>query len=1127
MSVSLSTSPLASHPSFQSLAITRVIPLVRRHGMELVGWIIFNMITLGSGWLLSHWMPLSVLSWTHRMVSVDEAQELAVDTEDGGEIVKVQKMGKRKGAIFRHLRLMVNENLGTIEALNPLEKIEKKELTKRAEEGWKQEIAKELEEVYGNNLLDVKVPSWSNILMNEVLRPFFVFQIYSVGLWIAEEYYYFSFCILIIAIVSIYSTVLETQESLQRIAEMSHFETEVVALRDGVRCMIMSSQLVIGDIIFLKDEMVVPADIVLLEGAAVMNEAMLTGESTPVCKDALKMHSKVEEIALSTELQSVVFGASRVLQLKPEVSNGDVKGIVIRTGFLTTKGSLILSILFPKPSFFQFERQSYIFVLILFCISLLGFCVCAWRMTTFGYANHEILLRGLDLITITVPPTLPLSLTIGTNFALICLRAKKIFCISPGRINMAGKVKLFCFDKTGTLTTQGLEILGVVPVCDGIFGQLISSVDAVPENVLFCMSACQSLATLTKGKDLHLIGDPLELEIFRFTNSILEDTPGKFSLCRVSSFSFASEILIHRKNDFASELRRMSVLASVNGCIYSFVKGSPESLKALCVKCSLPANFDEVLAQDARAGYRVIALACKKMDISPDMFVHISRMDMESNLQFLGFVVMENKLKPESAPTIGHLKEAGIRCVMVTGDNPLTSITVARQSGMIHDPTLVFISTMVDNKVEWICSTEDAQRLDSATLRPLKFDNFSHPYELTMTGEAFERLYEQHLFELDKNLVERHPQVEILLVEQDANIVQSRSEFLDKLDYRDAEMCQYLENSTLHKAMVATQIFARCSPMQKALIVQEFQKLGLYVGMVGDGANDCVALKTAHVGVSLSEADASIAAPFTSLQPNIECIPLLLLEGRSSLVTCFQVFRFMAIYSIIQFSFTVLSFFAHSAPGSWQFLYQDLVIVFPLTIFIGVMTSSQVLTTKRPSGNLLSFRNVCATFGQSLICFCFQLIAFFACRGDSAYTSSSSSLNIMTWETTSIYFLSSAQYIIAAAILSFGSPWKESPFKNYRFLCWIACVTFLTLFLILLPKTFIFFTQDDVDLSVAWRWKLFGLVVGNAVLSTLFEFFVIPSLCRLLSRGHEIKSVFGRGSAKFAWHPKPFHKLRV
>ncbi len=68
--------------------------------------------------------------------------------------------------------------------------------------------------------------------------------------------------------------------------------------------------------------------------------------------------------------------------------------------------------------------------------------------------------KSLDLITITVPPALPAAMTIGTIFTIYRLKAKKIYCISPPRVNVSGRVNLMVFDKTGTLTEEGLQVFG-------------------------------------------------------------------------------------------------------------------------------------------------------------------------------------------------------------------------------------------------------------------------------------------------------------------------------------------------------------------------------------------------------------------------------------------------------------------------------------------------------------------------------------------------------------------------------------------------------------------------------------------------------------------------------------------
>src|SRR5258705_7118189 len=97
------------------------------------------------------------------------------------------------------------------------------------------------------------------------------------------------------------------------------------------------------------------------------------------------------------------------------------------------------------------------------------------------------------------------------------------------------------------------------------------------------------------------------------------------------------------------------------------------------------------------------------------------------------------------------------------------------------------------------------------------------------------------------------------------------------------------------------------SPDDKALLVENLQRVcKTEVGMCGDGANDCGALKQADVGVSLSETEASIAAPFTSQIQDISCIIILLREGRAALTTSFQCFKFIELYSMIQFSSVTL-----------------------------------------------------------------------------------------------------------------------------------------------------------------------------------------------------------------------------
>jgi cation-transporting ATPase 13A2 len=117
----------------------------------------------------------------------------------------------------------------------------------------------------------------------------------------------------------------------------------------------------------------------------------------------------------------------------------------------------------------------------------------------------------------------------------------------------------------------------------------------------------------------------------------------------------------------------------------------------------------------------------------------------------------------------------------------------------------------------------------------------------------------------------------------------------------------------LLKLLLKAQVYARMSPEDKAALVELLQqRTGKQIGMCGDGANDCAALKQADAGISLSEAEASIAAPFTSQVFDISCVVTLLREGRAALQTTFQAFKFIELYSMIQF-FSVTMLYLESS----------------------------------------------------------------------------------------------------------------------------------------------------------------------------------------------------------------------
>lgn len=136
-----------------------------------------------------------------------------------------------------------------------------------------------------------------------------------------------------------------------------------------------------------------------------------------------------------------------------------------------------------------------------------------------------------------------------------------------------------------------------------------------------------------------------------------------------------------KRFEFSSALQRMSVITidHTDDTLIGFVKGSPEMLHTLSLTDSIPDDFFSVLEKYTQDGLRVLALGYKILDnVDPDWVRECKREDIEDGLTFIGFLIMENKIKKETNPCLEKLQMAKIGTIMATGDNGLTGVSVGR-----------------------------------------------------------------------------------------------------------------------------------------------------------------------------------------------------------------------------------------------------------------------------------------------------------------------------------------------------------------------------------------------------------------------------------------------------------------
>ncbi|RKP21240.1 hypothetical protein ROZALSC1DRAFT_27340 [Rozella allomycis CSF55] len=823
----------------------------------------------------------------------------------------------------------------------------------------KLEVEEKLE-IFGLNQLEIPKKSLGLILVDEILHPFNVFQLFSIILWSTDEYYYYASCIFVITVVSLIDTLYQTRKNYANLENMCQSNVKVKVIRDNVEETVGSEYLVPGDI-FVPIEGLIPCDAIIVDGDCLMDESILTGESVPVPKVPVSKETFKNNLKSLERLERhVVYHGTRVLRRR------NVRLLVIKSRFSTLKGNLVRSILFPKPHSSKLFSDALYFVGFLAILAGLGFCLAIYNFIRFGNSWRYIMKRALDLFTIAIPPALPATMSVGISYALKRLRSEHIYCISPNKINVSGRLNCIVFDKTGTITEEGLDVQGVQ------FGyeemKIISSdyqdkFTEINREMFIAMSTCHSLHNV----DGKLVGDPIDVKMFELTGLEISDSPLNELETIIHNKNHSESFSILKIHEFIASLRRTSVIVQRKDSndLKVYVKGAPESLRGLCVDLKKDL-FDSQLKIYTSLGYRVIAVAYKNINQDEN---YNDRQLIENNLNFLGFIIMANKIKPESFSVLKDLSVAGCKSIISTGDNVLTALAVAEQVKIVPSNSSI-VQLEIKNGRLLITDAKNHSIINSVV---------PSNAELVMTGDAFDYL---------------------LASKEDENI----------------------------KLIEKCRVFARMSPDQKLFLIETLISFGYCVSMVGDGSNDCGALKAADVGISLSDADASIAAPFTCKKAiDIKGVIQIMKDGRAALVTSFGCFKFMALYSMIQFTSVSLSYFFGATLGDFQFLYIDLVLVLPLAITMAYSKPSLHLVRKRPAGRLMAPKIIFSVIFHLFIQALFQSIIFILVKRLPEYVPmppAPDTKNTPSFENSALFLFANFQYAIYGFLFCSGPPFR-------------------------------------------------------------------------------------------------------
>ena len=599
--------------------------------------------------------------------------------------------------------------------------------------------------------------------------------------------------------------------------------------------------------------------------------------------------------------------------------------------------------------------------------------------------------------------------------------------------------------------------------------------------------------------------EDIEIRFQNNNENIKEKIKERYELGIVKRFDFSSKL--QRMTTISKNINEDYFKA--------FCKGSPEKLRDLCRPDTIPLNFDNVLNSYTSKGYRVLAMAAKGLIMDFKQSQSISREDVEKNMIFLGFLIVKNKLKEKTKESLIKYDEAELRMVMATGDNIMTAICVSKECNLIRRYQEMFScelekdergkEILIWKEIEGNDEDENSSGELNNTLESIKAQKVESTYYNNDTQVSLYELYppekitessKSPLILGEKSKTNKNPKLKIedendIIDYENKKImntsrISNRTQEISPFDINNDESPlkkskndnfgiaitgpvfeklyrlnqKYLKKKdpqlkSIHQAyrlvLKNGRVFARMAPEHKALLVEAFKKEGLTTLMCGDGANDCAALRTAHVGVSLSPEEASIAAGFTSNIPDVSCIFELLREGKCSLTTSIQTFKYMMLYSMIQFICVTLMLIYITYLTDFQFLVSDLFIIFPLEWFLAMTHPYDKLTYHYPVSGILTFPVISSILIQTILVFIFQFAGYHILKNHYGFENicdfDENEDPLPCHENTIYFLIAHFQYLIVAIAFSVSKPFRQRIYKNWPLMIYLVLIFFYSIWI--------------------------------------------------------------------------------
>jgi len=533
----------------------------------------------------------------------------------------------------------------------------------------------------GPNVLPERKSSGPLIIFAGQFKSAFIYMLLAAAVvsWLLGQQVnsYFIFAVLVIN--ALIGTVQEYSAARAAAALRKMVPYHATVIRDGRSMRIDTADVVIGDYVQLVSGDRVPADIVLRRTQELqVDESMLTGEALASVKQTTV---QLPDDAPLGDRSDTCFAGTVVLR-------GRAEGEVFATGASTEIGRIAADVSAGKearpPLMQRIERFTLRVTWAIMVLVTLIFVITVIR----GDDLSTVFLMAVALAVSAIPEGLPAAMTVALAIGMRRMAHNNVIIRRLLAVESLGSCTYIASDKTGTLTVNEMTIRrAVLPNGDAfeISGEGLDLHGTVTPS-----------AAGVEGERLRLLADAAVLANESYLELKADGPVGHGDGVDVAFLVLAEKLGIDHQETRkrCTELGRVpyesanAFSASVNayeGGYEIFVKGSAERLLQMCscVKDGKPELLHQIerqVSEMARAGYRVLAVAHRRVNIVP-LEIETFLNDME----FLGIVGMLDPLRPEALDAVGKCHAASIKVAMVTGDHPETAVVLARQLGIAGD----------------------------------------------------------------------------------------------------------------------------------------------------------------------------------------------------------------------------------------------------------------------------------------------------------------------------------------------------------------------------------------------------------------------------------------------------------